>query len=70
MDEEKIVYIDESGFDTKNIREYGYSKKGARIYAQKSGNRKQHKRISVIAGFVNRSTLLLWWSKGARVRLV
>jgi hypothetical protein len=35
-----------------------YSKKGARIYAQKSGNRKQHQRISVIAGLVNRSTLI------------
>ena len=56
IDEEKIVYVDESGFDTKNIREYGYSLKGTRVMADKSG--KRTKRITVISGLINRRKLI------------
>ena len=56
IDEEKIVYVDESGFDTNIQREYGYSLKGTRVMADKSG--KRTKRITVISGLINRRKLI------------
>lgn len=43
----KIVYVDEAGFDNRNDYPYGYSPKGERCYALKSGKRKE--RVSWIA---------------------
>lgn len=45
------------GLIQKNIREYGYSLKGTRVMADKSG--KRTKRITVISGLINRRKLLL-----------
>jgi hypothetical protein len=47
--EERIFYLDESGFDTDMVKMYGFSKIGQRIMAEKSGNRKKIKELSVIA---------------------
>ena len=42
-----IIYVDEAGFDNRDDYAYGYSSKGERCYALKSGKRTQ--RISWIA---------------------
>lgn len=42
------MYVDESGFDSPLIREYGYSLKGIRLMGEKSGQR--FARTSIIAG--------------------
>ena len=39
IDESKIVYVDEAGFDNRDDYPYGYSPKGTRCYAIKSGKR-------------------------------
>ena len=44
------------GLIQKNIREYGYSLKGTRVMADKSG--KRTKRITVISGLINRRKLI------------
>jgi hypothetical protein len=48
LPEQAIFYLDESGFDIDMQKQHGWSKKGERLLAEKSGNRKG-KRISVIA---------------------
>ena len=42
-----MVYVDEAGFDNRDDYPYGYSPKGERCYALKSGQRKE--RVSWIA---------------------
>ena len=54
--EENIVYIDESGFDVNMKKEYGWPARGKKIMGDKSG--KRGKRISVIAGLINRKHLI------------
>jgi len=39
IDQSKIVYVDEAGFDNQDDYPYGYSPKGTRCYALKSGKR-------------------------------
>ena len=48
LDHERLVYVDESGFDAPLIREYGYSVKGERLMGERSGQR--FARTSIIAG--------------------
>ena len=43
-----IVYIDESGFLANSYREYGWKRRGCKVYGERSGNRKP--RTSLIAG--------------------
>ena len=43
----RLVYVDEAGFDNRDDYPYGYSPKGERCYALKSGKRKE--RVSWIA---------------------
>jgi hypothetical protein len=43
------VYVDESGMDDRDDYGYGYSPKGERLNAMKSGGRKG--RINMIAGY-------------------
>ena len=45
---ENLIYLDESGFDMNMKKEFGFSKKGIPIIAEKSGNRKG-KRITIIS---------------------
>ena len=47
---EKLVYIDEAGFDNREDYPYGYSPKVERCYALKSG--KKRERTSSIAAFI------------------
>ena len=39
IDQSKIVYVDEAGFDNRDDYRYGYSYKGTRCHALKSGKR-------------------------------
>lgn len=48
----KIVYVDEAGFDNREDYPYGYSPKGERCYALKSGKKKE--RVSWISALKER----------------
>jgi hypothetical protein len=39
VEKEQIVYADEAGMDNRDGYDYGYSPKGERIHALKSGRR-------------------------------
>ena len=39
VDDEQLVYVDESGMDQRDEYGYGYCLKGKRLHALKSGNR-------------------------------
>ena len=39
VDKNKLVYVDEAGFDNRDDYGYGYSPKGERCYGLKSGKR-------------------------------
>jgi hypothetical protein len=43
----QLVYVDEAGIDNRDEHPYGYSKRGQRCYALKSGKRTE--RVSWIA---------------------
>ena len=43
--DENLVYIDQSGMDNRDIYEYGWWRKGQRIYGQRPG--KKRERISI-----------------------
>jgi hypothetical protein len=49
--------LDESGFDMRMKKEYGYSLKGTRLYGEVSGNR-FNKRITVIGALESSFKLL------------
>jgi len=52
MQEEKhedLVYIDQSGMDNRDVYEYGWGRKGQRIYGQQPG--KKRERISIMSGY-------------------
>lgn len=55
---ENLIYLDESGFDLNIKKEYGWKKKGQRLYDNKSGNRK-NKRITVISAYSNQTKNLI-----------
>ncbi|MEL7357531.1 MAG: IS630 family transposase [Cyanobacteria bacterium J06560_6] len=52
---ENIVYADESGMDNREDYGYGYSPKGERLYAMKSGRREG--RVNMIAALCNHQLL-------------
>jgi transposase len=56
--QENLIYLDESGFDLNMKKEYGWKKKGQRLYDNKSGNRK-NKRITVISAYSNQTKDLI-----------
>ncbi len=49
IEKQKLVYVDEAGFDNREDYPYGYSPKGERSYAFKSGRKRE--RTSWIAAF-------------------
>ena len=53
-----LVYLDESGFDLNMKKDYGWKKKGQRLYDNKSGNRK-NKRITVVSAYSNQTKNLI-----------
>ena len=53
-----IIYLDESGFDMNMVRERGWSKRGKKLFGERSGNRKG-KRITVIGAINGRKGKLL-----------
>jgi isftu1 transposase len=48
IDPERIIYVDECGFDAPLTREFGYSPMGERLMGEKTG--KRFNRTSIIAG--------------------
>lgn len=54
--EDKIAYVDETGFDQYVYRPHGRSKKGEKILGLVSGKRFQ--RTSLVAGLLNRKKLI------------
>jgi transposase len=55
FDSERIVFIDESGFNESLIRDYAWSKKGKPVIADKRG--KKPKRLNLIAGLFNKKII-------------
>jgi transposase len=53
----QLVYVDEAGFDNREDYPYGYSPKGERCYAFKSGKRTE--RVSWLSALKEKSCLLL-----------
>jgi hypothetical protein len=49
---EKIVYLDESGMDSRDEYDYGWNEKGERFHALKSG-RRSGGRVNMIAALCN-----------------
>ncbi len=56
---EKLIYLDESGFDLTMKKEYGWKKRGQRLYDNKKGQRKYLKRITVISAYSNNTKKLI-----------
>jgi hypothetical protein len=65
---EQIVYADEAGMDNREDYAYGYSPKGERLYALKSGRRTG--RVNMIAGWCNQQLLAPFTIEGACNRIV
>ena len=61
---EQIVYADEAGMDSLYDYAYGYSPKGERLYALKSGRRCG--RVNMIAALCNQQLLAPFTIVGAR----
>lgn len=55
IEPEKRVYIDESGIEMTICKDRGWSKKGFKIKAKKSG--KYYERTNIIAGYVNNKSI-------------
>ena len=68
MKNENIVYADEAGMDSRDGYDYGYSPKGDRLYALKSGSREG--RINMIAALCNAQLLAPFTIEGACNRVV
>ncbi len=56
---ENLIYLDESGFDLTMKKEYGWKTRGQRLYDNKKGQRKYHKRITVISAYSNQTKNLI-----------
>lgn len=56
---ENLIYLDESGFDLTMKKEYGWKKRGQRLYDNKKGQRKYLKRITVISAYSNKTKKLI-----------
>ena len=68
LEPEQIVYADESGMDSRDGYDYGYSPKGERLHALKCDNREG--RVNMIAAWCNQHLLAPFTIAGACNRLV
>lgn len=57
IDKEELVYIDESGIEMATVKDRGWGKKSEALRGKKSG--KYYERTNIIAGYVNRNSILL-----------
>lgn len=60
---ESLVYVDESGFETRSYRSHGWGKIGRRVYGDRSGNTRP--RTSLIAGKCGKKLLAPFLFDGA-----
>ena len=65
---DKIVYLDESGIDSRCGYDYGWNEKGQRFEALKSGRRQG--RVNMIAAWCNHNLLAPFTVEGACNRIV
>ena len=56
---DNLIYLDESGFDLTSKKEYGWKKRGERLFDNKKGQRKYYKRITVISAYSNQTKKLI-----------
>jgi len=68
VEKEQIVYADEAGMDNREDYGYGYSPKGERIHALKSGRRSG--RVNMIAALCGQQLLAPFTIEGACNRTV
>ena len=65
---EKIVYLDESGMDSRDTYDYGWNEKGQRFHALKSGRREG--RVNMIAALCDQNLIAPFTIEGACNRTV
>ncbi|MEI2583756.1 IS630 family transposase [Scytonema sp. PRP1] len=65
---DKIVYLDESGMDSRDEYDYGWNEKGERFHALKSGRRSG--RVNMIAALCNQNLIAPFTVEGACNRTV
>ncbi|WP_148662818.1 IS630 family transposase [Scytonema hofmannii] len=65
---EKIVYLDESGMDSRDEYDYGWNEKGERFHALKSGRRSG--RVNMIAALCNQNLIAPFTVEGACNRTI
>ena len=68
MKPQNIVYANESGMDSRDGYDYGYSPKGDRLHALKSGRRDG--RVNMIAALCNAQLLAPFTIEGACNRVI
>ena len=65
---EKVVYLDESGMDSRDVYDYGWNEKGQRFHALKSGRREG--RVNMIAALCDQNLIAPFTVEGACNRTV
>jgi hypothetical protein len=60
---EKVVYLDESGMDSRDVYDYGWNEKGQRFHALKSGRREG--RVNMIAALCDQNLIAPFTVEGA-----
>ncbi len=60
---QELVYIDESGMDSREDYSYGWNSRGHRFYALKSGKRQG--RVNMIAGYCDGQLLATFTVSGS-----
>ena len=68
LPQEKIVYLDESGMDSRDAYDYGWNEKGERFHALKSGRREG--RVNIIAALCDQNLIAPFTVEGACNRTV
>jgi len=68
IEEQNIVYADESGMDNRDDYGYGWNQRGERFYALKSGRRQG--RVNMIAAYCNHQLIAPFTIEGACNRII
>ena len=68
LPQEKIVYLDESGMDSRDTYDYGWNEKGDRFHALKPGRREG--RVNIIAALCDQNLIAPFTVEGACNRTV
>lgn len=68
LEPNEVVYVDEAGMDARDTYDYGYSPKGERLHALKSGRREG--RVNMIAAYCGKQLMAPFTIEGSCNRTV